>query len=126
MSSRLLPAGAACLALVLLAVGSSAARPLPGAAPAAHLARVCVPPEYPGSGYFTSLTVRRVTCRTGRKVTLAHYRCRTASGPAGRCGHRVLKFRCREHRESIPTEIDSRVTCTRDTRKVVYTYQQNL
>src|SRR3954454_8970323 len=92
----------------------------------AHAARSCSTPRYPGSGYFTSLTVRGVSCRTGRRVTLAHYRCRTRSCPRGRCRHRVLRYSCKERRNSIPTEIDARVTCRRPGRTVVYTYQQNV
>lgn len=91
----------------------------------AHAARSCSVPRYPGSGYFTSLTVKRVSCATGRKVTLAYYRCRTRSGRAGRCHKRVLGYRCRERRVTIPTEIDARVSCRRGDKRVVHTYQQN-
>src|SRR4051794_24791561 len=76
----------------------------------AHAARACTVPKYPGSGYFTSLTVTRTTCPTGRKVALAYYRCRIKHGPAGRCHRDVLGFSCHEIRQSIPTEIDARVT----------------
>jgi hypothetical protein len=38
----------------------------------------------------------------------------------------VLRYRCTEHRNSIPTEIDARVTCKRGHRVVIHTYQQNL
>jgi hypothetical protein len=112
----------ACAAAVaLLALGSSA-----GAQPTAHAAKACSPPKYPGLGYFTSLEVSRVTCATGRKVTLAHYRCRTRHGKKGRCTTRVLGYSCREGtRNAIPTEYNARVTCKSGTRKVVYTYQQN-
>src|SRR4051812_33466616 len=72
----------------------------------AQAARACSTPEYPGSGYFTSLTVRRTTCATGRKVALAHYRCRTRTGRAGRCHQRVRGYSCRERRNTIPTELD--------------------
>jgi hypothetical protein len=95
------------------------------ASPPAHAARTCSPPKYPGLGYFTSLTVRHVSCSTGKKVALAYYRCRTRSGPAGRCHSRVLGYTCREKRNSIPTEIDARVTCKRGSRLVVHTYQQD-
>ena len=96
-------------------------------APVAHAAKACSVPAYPGSGYFTSLTVKRVTCRTGRKLALAYYYCRVKNGPAGKCHRRrVMKFRCHEVRQSIPTELDGRVTCKRGGRKVVHTYQQNL
>jgi hypothetical protein len=111
---------AAALA-ALLALGVTAA----GARPTAHASRSCSPPKYPGQGYFTSLQVSRVTCATGKKVTLAHYRCRIKHGRKGRCGS-VLHYRCSESRRIIPTEYTSRVTCKRGTRKVVYTYEQFL
>jgi hypothetical protein len=92
----------------------------------AHAARTCSAPKYPGSGYFTSLSVKRVTCATGRKVVLAHYRCRTARSRAGRCHRKVRRYSCSERRNSIPTEIQSRVTCRRGSKRVIYSYQQNL
>jgi hypothetical protein len=116
--SRSLVAAAAAFA-ALLALGSTA-----GARPVAHAARSCTPPKYPGLGYFTSLQVSHVSCATGRKVTLAHYRCRTKHGRAGRCPS-VLHYRCTERRNAIPTEYNARVTCKRGTRKVIYTYQQH-
>ena len=33
---------------------------------------------------------------------------------------------CHEKRNSIPTEIEARVTCTRGSATVVHTYQQDL
>jgi hypothetical protein len=90
-----------------------------------HAARACKPPRYPGSGYFTSLSVKRATCSTGRRVALAYYRCRTRRSRSGHCHHKVLHFRCHERRRSIPTEIDARVWCRRGERVVVHTYQQN-
>ena len=113
-------AASATLALAVLIPAVAAARP------AAAAARTCSVPRYPGSGYFTSLTVKRVGCDMGRRVVRAHYRCRTRSGPAGRCHSRVLRYRCSEHRDSIPTEIDARVNCQRGAKRVIYTYQQNI
>src|SRR3954451_25372005 len=101
-------------------------RPMTGMSAIAGAARVCAPPKYPGTGYFTSLTVRRVSCSAGKAVALAYYRWRTRNGPAGHCRRRVRGYRCREHRNSIPTEIDARVTCRRGARRVVHTYQQDL
>ena len=92
----------------------------------AQAALTCSAPEYPGSGYFTSLSVKSVSCKTGRRVTLAHYRCRTARGRAGRCHRKVLRYSCSERRNSISTQIQSRVTCRRGSKRVVYTYQQNI
>jgi hypothetical protein len=116
------PAVLACLAAAApLAAGTSAT-----ASPVAHAARSCSTPKYPGLGYFTSLSVKGVSCASGRQLIVAYYHCRTRSGPAGRCTGRVLGFACRERRNSIPTEIDARVTCQRRGQTVIHTYQQDL
>lgn len=113
---------AACAAAVLLAAASAAG----SVGVSAHAARTCKPPKYPGVGYFTSLSVKGVTCATGNKLVLAYYHCRTRSGPAGRCTSHVLGFTCHETRNAIPTEIDARVTCKRHGESVVHTYQQDI
>jgi hypothetical protein len=114
-------------ALLSIAFGAAAiALAAPALAADASAARTCTTPKYPGSGYFTSLSVSHVSCSTGRSLTLAHYRCRTKTGPKGRCSSRVRGYSCTEKRNSISTEIDGRVTCKRGTRRVVYTYQQNI
>jgi hypothetical protein len=95
------------------------------AAPAAARAATCTPPKYPGSGYFTSLKVTHVSCSTGKSVALAFHKCRVKHGIKGRCTSKVSGYSCRETRESISTEIDGKVTCTRGSRKVSLTYQQN-
>ena len=120
VSSRLYIPSALLSVVVALAVAAGAS-----ASPIASAAAACTPPKYPGSGYFTSLSVRHTSCATGRKVTLAYYHCRLRHGVKGRCTSRVLGYSCREKRQSIPTEIDARVTCTRGSRRVVHTYQQN-
>ena len=93
-------------------------------------AKTCKNPKYPGEGYFTSLTVKGgATCSNGKTLALAYYKCRTDDGadPAGKCtAARVLKYKCKETRNQIPTEIQARVTCTRGERRVVHTYQQDL
>jgi hypothetical protein len=94
-------------------------------APAAARAATCTPPKYPGSGYFTSLKVSHVSCSTGKSVALAFHKCRVKKGVKGRCTSRVKGYSCHETRESIPSEIDGRVTCKRGSRKVSLTYQQN-
>jgi hypothetical protein len=113
----------ACLAMLLLvsALGVGAA----GASPMAGLARTCKPPAYPGVGYFTSLTVSGTSCATGSKVALEYHHCRLRHGIAGHCSGGVLGFRCSEKRNTIPTEIAARVTCTRGRETVVHTYQQD-
>lgn len=123
-SARLLTAVSATIALaVAVAPGVSAASA--EHKPTATAASTCKPPRYPGSGYFTSLRGSHVSCTTGRKVALAHYHCRIKHGKAGHCGA-VVGYHCSERRNAIPTEIDSRVTCHTGSRKIVFSYQQNL
>jgi hypothetical protein len=87
----------------------------------------CTPPKYPGAGYFTGkIRVTNISCAYGKRFVVAYYKCRTKKGPAGRCTSKVLGFSCKEHRESIATEIDARVTCRRGTQRIVHTYQQNI
>jgi hypothetical protein len=79
-----------------------------------------------GPTYVTSLSVKGVSCRTGRRVVRGYYRCRIRSGGRrGRCHSRVLRFRCTEHRESISTQFDARVRCVRGRSRVWHTYTQN-
>ena len=111
----------AAASAALLAAGATAA----GAQPSGHAARTCKAPTYPGQGYFTRLTVARVSCATGRRVVLAHYHCRIKHGRKGRCPS-VLGYRCSEVRRSIPTELLSHTTCKRGARRVSFYYQQDL
>jgi hypothetical protein len=109
----------AVLAAALTLVATAGA-----ASPTAHSAKNCSHlPTYPGNGYFTSLSVTRVTCNTGKKVMKDHYRCRTRHGIRGKCG-RVDGYSCTEKRDSISTEFVSKVTCKNGSRKVFYTYLQ--
>jgi hypothetical protein len=97
------------------------------AAPSASAARDCQPPDYPGSGYFTSLSVKGTTCAKGKKLARAYYRCRTdAGGRRGRCNRRVMRYSCSETRQSIATEFNARVRCKRGSKRIMHTYQQNL
>lgn len=112
------------IAIVAVTAAAWAGSPA-GASPVAQAGRTCSAPKYPGLGYFTSLTVTGTSCATGSKLAIAYYKCRTRSGPAGRCSGSVLGFTCHEQRNSIPTEIDARVTCKRHGATVVHTYQQD-
>ena len=105
-----------CVALATLAVAES------------NAANTCTPPKYPGSGYFTGkIRVTNVSCTYAKRFVVAYYKCRIRNGGAdGRCRTRVMDFRCRETRNSIPTEIDARVTCNRGTQRIIHTYQQNI
>ena len=120
MSSR-----TATLALAAALV-VSALVPASGAGMAPLAARDCTPPGYPGSGYFTALSVKGTSCKVGKRLALAYYRCRTATGPAGRCTRKVKRFSCTEVRQSISTQLDGRVRCKRGDARVTHSYQQNL
>jgi hypothetical protein len=117
---------ATLLAAVCLIPMASAVARTQDVGVAATQARTCTPPRYPGTGYFTSLSVHGTGCSAGRRLALAYYHCRTRSGPAGRCQRTVLGYSCHERRNSIPTEIDARVRCVNGSRTVVHTYQQDL
>jgi hypothetical protein len=106
---------ALALALLALAVGA------PSAA-----AKSCTAPAYPGEGSFTSLKATHATCAKAKKVALGHYRCRTKTGPAGRCVSRVAGYGCIEQRTSSPTEISARVTCKKKKRKVSFGFRQTV
>jgi hypothetical protein len=113
--------------VAFVAVLTAVAIALLAAAPAAH-ARSCSDGRLPkGNGYFTSLTVTKVSCKTGKRVVLAYYKCRIKKGKKARCTDKVLGYSCKElKRTQIPTEINARVSCRRGARRVVHTYQQNL
>jgi hypothetical protein len=96
------------------------------AGPIASAAKTCTPPKYPGSGYFTSLSVTGTSCSTGSKLAKDYYKCRTAHGLKGRCTKRISGYSCTEKRESIATEINARVTCKKGRATVKHSYQQNL
>jgi hypothetical protein len=114
------------LVAVLAALAIAAVAALAGAS-AAQAATSCTPPKYPGSGYFTSLSVTGTSCATGKDLVKSYYRCRIKKGKTGRCTSKVMGYSCREtKRVKIPTELDARVSCTRGARKIVHTYQQNL
>ncbi len=97
------------------------------ALPASAQAATCTPPKYPDSGYFTSLKATKVSCGEAGKVAVAFHKCRTKRSVSGRCSTRtkIRNFSCRETRTTISPEINGRVKCTRGSRKVEFTYQQN-
>lgn len=115
LSLRRLLALVALLALTLLTLTTARAE-----------AASCTPPKYPGSGYFTSLSVTKTSCSQGSKVARGHYSCRIKNGKKGKCASLVSGYRCTEKRVSVSTEFNSRVTCTKGSARIVFTYQQNL
>src|SRR3954470_587467 len=100
-----------------LIVAVTAAAALAATATPAAQAKSCPNPKFPGSGYFTSLSVKKVSCATGKSVALAFHECRRRHGLQGHCTDKVKKYSCSDRRESIPTEIDGFVTCKKGKRK---------
>jgi hypothetical protein len=106
----------AALCLALLAGGSSAQAATCGGLPA-----------YPSSkgGYFQTLSVTKISCRTGKSLMKSHYKCRVKKGIKGTCTS-VRGYRCTEKRGLvIPTEFSAAVTCKHAGKRFVYSYQQN-
>jgi hypothetical protein len=107
-------------ALVAVAVG------LPAAAHGAS-ARICNihgKERKLGTTYVTSLKATGVSCASAETFVKAFHKCRHRHGKAGRCAH-LNGYTCTEKRESIPTQYDSRATCTRGSRRIVQVYTQN-
>ena len=84
--------------------------------------------DYPGEGYFTSLSAKGVSCTKAKSVARAHYSKRVDNGGKdGEFNGKVKKFRCRESdRNKTSTELNARVTCKKGDKRVKFTYQQNL
>jgi hypothetical protein len=120
LSRFYIPSGLLSVAVALTITAGASASPV------ASAAATCKTPAYPGSGYFTSLSVTKTSCATGAKIAKAYYKCRVAKGPSGRCTKRVSGYSCKETRKSIATEINARVTCKNGSKVVKHSYQQNL
>ena len=91
-------------------------------------AKSCSSAKYPGDGYFTSLSVRGTSCSAGRTVQKHHYSCRVRNGGRdGRCNRNVDGYRCSERRgDRTSVEYNARVSCRKGSRRISFTYQQNL
>ena len=120
LSRFYIPSGLLSVAVALTITAGASAGPV------ASAAKTCKTPKYPGSGYFTSLSVTGTSCSTGSKIAKAYYKCRTAKGPSGRCSKRVSGYTCKETRKAIATEINAKVSCRKGRATVKHSYQQNL
>ncbi len=106
----------AALLLALLVGGASAQAATCGGLPA-----------YPSSkgGYFQTLSVTKIGCKTGKSLMISHYNCRVKKGIRSTCTS-VRGYRCTEKRgAAIPTEFSAAVTCRQGSKRFVYSYQQN-
>jgi hypothetical protein len=119
---------AAVVLAVLLSTASLAATAAVDDGPVAVAAATCSlkgKERSLGPTYVTALSTTGVSCATGQRVVRAYYRCRVRiGGKKGRCTSRVEGFRCTETRESIPTQFDARVRCTKGRDRVNHSYTQ--
>jgi hypothetical protein len=123
--SKVIHVGALAVAVVLAASLTGAAHGSHSASVSSTRCSISGDERDLGPTYVTSLRVKRVSCRTGRRVVRAYYRCRIrAGGRRARCRSRVLRFRCSERRESISTQFDARVRCSRGASRVWHNYTQ--
>ena len=79
--------------------------------------------------YTTSLAVRNTSCRTGRKVIKGYTKCRYKHGGLnGRCPNRVQKYKCGEGKRTVAPHIQYsvKVSCKRGSRKVKFSYTQQV
>lgn len=123
-SPRFLTTLAACTAIALTG--------LVGAEASVARTTACSAPDYPNSnpgGYFTSLQVTGVSCKTGRSLAVKYYKCRVRKGLKGRCTSKVLGYSCSEKRPAdsqSDEQLNAKVTCKNGSKRIVHTYQQNL
>lgn len=116
---------AACLMAFLLLAAALVSAAAPARA-AAHRCDLSGKERKLGPTYTTSLKTKKVSCRKGRRVVKAYYKCRVRhGGKDGKCHSRVKRFRCHEKRSNvISTQYDARVKCRRGRKRVVHTYTQ--
>jgi hypothetical protein len=115
----------ALAAVVLLALAAAAG----ASSPEVHAAKSCHLSPYEqkhmGATYVTSLSVRHVSCKTGKAVVRAYQKCRRHHGYMGRCGH-AAGYSCKRHLiDKSAVAYDAKVTCRRGVKRVVHTYQQD-
>jgi hypothetical protein len=120
------------IALVVAAGALCAIAPALGSAdPAVHAAGKCKLSSKEQRGglgptYVTSLRVTHVSCKSGKALVKAYYKCRTAkNGPSGRCVKKVNGYSCRESRSGISVQFNATVTCKNGKKVVKHSYTQN-
>ena len=78
-----------------------------------------------GTSYVYRLTVRAISCATGRSLVRSYNACRRRNGGVrGRCPS-FYGYRCSEFRRSSRYQFDATASCTRGARRFVVSYTQN-
>ena len=123
---------ATTLAAALLGAAALIA-PTAGAAPAASASGTCNikghQRDYGHNMYLDALKTQSTSCRTGRKVVNGYTKCRYKHGGLnGRCPNKVKRFKCGEGKRTVAPHIQYsvNVSCHRGSRKVKFTYTQQV
>jgi hypothetical protein len=122
----LIAAPLAALALIVAAPAfAGPGSPTAGAAKTCHLSTH--DQRHLGTTYVFFLSVKGTKCSNGTKVAKAFNECRHAGHKrSGKCGHKVFGYRCSERRyNKSPLSYDSKVTCRKGSRSIVFRYTQN-
>jgi hypothetical protein len=118
----------ALLAFVALLALATAGGAVAGS-PVAHAAGKCHLSNHDyghlGASYVTSLSVKGVSCKTGKSVVRAYHKCRSRGGWMGKCGHAAGYSCSRRILDRSSVAYDAKVTCKRGGKRVVHTYQEN-
>lgn len=80
-----------------------------------------------GTTYVLSLRVKVTKCGDGRRIVKSFQKCRKEHHHRnGKCHHRVFGYRCSEKRfNKSSLSFDSKVRCSKGSRRVWHTYTQN-
>jgi len=118
-------AAAALIAAAALAVPGAGAKSLASASKGCNVDTRA----YGHNMYTTSLAVSHTSCRTGRKVVKGYTKCRYKHGGLnGRCPSKVKRFKCGEGKRTVAPHIQYsvKVSCKRGSRKVKFSYTQQV
>ena len=116
------------IALAAAALAAPAA-PASTASPEASASATCSLRGYYrtlGASYVYRLTVRAISCATGRSLVRSYNACRRRNGGAdGRCSY-VRGYSCTEFRRSSRYQFDATASCRSGLRRFVVSYTQNI
>lgn len=114
------------LAVVLATLAVTA--PAAPAAPQAGASATCSLVGYYrslGTSYVHRLTVRAISCTSGRSLVRSYHACRRRNGGVrGRCPV-VRGYHCTEFRRSSRYQFDATASCRTGLRRFVVSYTQN-
>jgi hypothetical protein len=101
-----------------------------GASPTASASKSCslspTQQRHSGSTYLLALSVKGLSCSKGMGVQKAFQSCRHGTAGHRSCARKVSGHKCRQAiLSSSKTQYDAKVSCTRGSKAVKFTYTQN-